>query len=174
MQILIITTIGTAAGTIVGYDVINNFALGTGASNSETLDVFDAGVTGSVVANAANVDGANGTLLVTGTTAVRSHAIAAGIFTFDDADTTFVAAETIDSIAELAAVVQYLQLQDLGGDGTAAAFLVTLTGVTSTFVFIQGVDAGTDTSDSLVQLVGVSGTSMSATNANTAGLIDLA
>jgi hypothetical protein len=40
-------------------------------------------------------------------------------------------------------------------------------------MFIQGLDAGTDTADSLIQLVGVTGLSVSATNANTAGLIDI-
>ena len=166
-----ITIGGTGnAGTITGFDQIIGFALGTTSTNAETIDALIG--TAAVVADSAGVDGTNNTLTIGGV-AVKSHAISSGIFTFDDAD-TFATALSLTSLADVAAVVQYLQLQDLGAaDAITATFTVTISGTTSTFVFIQGVDAGTDTADSLIELVGVTGTSVSATNANTAGLIDI-
>jgi hypothetical protein len=166
-----ITIGGTGnAGTVSGYDQIIGYALGTASTNAETIDALVG--TAAVVANSGGVDGTNSTLTIGGV-AVKSHAIASGIFTFDDAD-TFATALSLTSLADVAAVVQYLQLQDLGGaDAITATFTVTISGTTSTWMFIQGLDAGTDTADSLIELVGVTGTSVSATNGNTAGLIDI-
>jgi len=156
------------AGTITGYDVISDYALGTASTNAETIDFAD--VTDAVLSDGAT-DGTDSTLTIGGV-AVKSHSIASGIVTFDDAD-TYAAALTIDSVADIAAVVQYLQANDLGNAGATVAFTATLSGTTSTFVFQQGADAGTNTADNLIQLTGVTGLSMSATNATTAGLIDI-
>ncbi len=166
-----ITIGGTGnSGTVTGYDQIVGFALGTASTNAETIDALIG--TASVVANSAGVNGTDSTLTIGGV-AVKSHAISSGIFTFDDAD-TFATALSLTSLADVAAVVQYLQAQDLGGaDAITATFTATIGGTTSTWMFIQGVDAGTDTADSLIELVGVTGTSVSATNGNTAGLIDI-
>jgi Ca2+-binding RTX toxin-like protein len=166
-----VTIAGTGnSGTITGYDQIIGFALGTATTNSETIDALIG--TASVVANSAGVNGTDSTLTIGGV-AIKSHAIASGIFTFDDAD-VFATALSLTSLADVAAVVQYLQLQDLGGaDAITATFTVTISGTTSTWMFIQGLDAGTDTADSLIELVGVTGLSVSATNGNTAGLIDI-
>ena len=164
-----VTIAGTGnAGTITGYDSITDFALGTATSLAEQLEYGT-----ESVAAAGAVNGTDSTLTIGGV-AVKSHSVAAtGIVTFDDAD-TFASALVIDSLADVAAVVQYLQLQDLGAsDGITVAFNATISDVAHTFVFTQGVDAGTDASDSLVDLVGVTGTSISATNATTAGLIDI-
>jgi hypothetical protein len=64
---------------------------------------------------------------------------------------------------------QYLQANDLGDAGATVAFAVG----SDTYVFIQGLDDGTNSSDIVVKLTGVAGTSLSGTNAATAGLIDL-
>jgi hypothetical protein len=163
------TIAGTGdAGTITGYDVISDYALGTASTNAETIDFAD--VTDAVLSDGAT-NGTDSTLTIGGV-AVKSHSIASGMVTFDDAD-TYAAALTIDSLADVAAVVQYLQANDLGNAGATVAFTATLSGTTSTFVFQQGADAGTDTADNLIQLTGVTATSMSATNATTAGLIDI-
>ena len=109
------------------------------------------------------------TTLVDGTVSVATKTMSGtGIVTFDDAD-TFATALTLSTAAELAAVVQYLQANDLGDAGATVAFAVG----SDTYVFIQGLDDGTNTSDIIVKLTGVAGTSLSGTNAATAGLIDL-
>ena len=159
------TIAGTgAAGTMTGHDKISDYALGTASTNAETIDLL--GVTDAVLANTAGVDGTDSTLTVDGT-AVKSHAITSGIATFDDAD-TFAAALTIDSAADVAAVVQYLMNSDLGNAGDSLAFV----GNGSTYVYTQ-TTAAAGTNANLIELTGVTGTSMSATNATTAGLIDL-
>jgi len=159
-------TIGGAgdAGTISGFDELVGYALGTGTSNAETIDMT--GVTEAVLANG-DTNGTDSTLTIGGQT-VKSHRIAAGIATFDD-DNAFGGAVALTTTAHLAAVVQYLQANDLGNAGTTVAFVVG----TDTYVFMQGDDGGTDNLDILVKLTGVTGTSISATNANTAGLIDI-
>lgn len=160
-------TIGGSAdaGTIVGFDVITDFRLGTAALVAESIDF--SGVTEAVLANTAGVNGTDSTLTIGGN-AVKSHAITGGIATFDDAD-TYAAALTLTSTAHLAAVVQYLQANDLGDAGATLAFTVG----TDTYLFMQGDNGGTNSADLLIKLTGVSGTSISATNATTAGLIDI-
>jgi len=162
-----LTIAGTGdAGTISGFDIISGFSLGTASANAETLDLL--GVTDAVVGNSTGANGTDSTLTIAGV-AVKSHAIASGIVTFDDAD-TFAAALTLTTDAHLAAVVQYLQANDIGNAGSTVAFVVG----SDTYVFQQGADDGVDnTLDILVKLTGVTGTSVSATNATTAGLIDI-
>lgn len=138
------------------YDEITGFNLAEGDKFADTLD-FDAA---TVVANA-TVDGTD-----SGT--IKSHKVASGMITFDDVD-SFAAAVTVNS-TNLSDVLTYLAANittagetvafayDANGDGTNDA----------TFVFNQG------TNDSVVELVGVVATSMSATNAHTAGMIDIA
>jgi len=159
------TVAGTgAAGTVTGFDKISDYALGTASANAETIDLI--GVTDAVVANSTGVNGTDGTLTIDGAV-IKSHAIASGIVTFDDAD-TYAAALTIDSAADVAAVVQYLLANDLGNAGDSVAF----TGNGNTYVYTQTTNTAGQTVN-LIELTGVTGTSMSATNANTAGLIDL-
>jgi Ca2+-binding RTX toxin-like protein len=158
------TIAGTgAAGTITGFDKISDYALGTAASNAETIDLL--GVTDRVIANGA-VDGTDSTLTIDGAV-VKGHTVASGIATFDDAD-TFAAALTIDSAADVAAVVQYLMASDLGNAGDVLAFV----GNGNTYVYNQTTATAGQTVN-LVELTGVTATSMSATNATTAGLIDV-
>jgi hypothetical protein len=99
---------------------------------------------------------------------VASHAISNGIATFSSAN-TFSTALTLTSTAHLAAVVQYLQANDLGDAGATVAFVVG----SDTYLFMQGDDGGTDNQDVLVKLTGVTGTSVSTTNGTTTGLIDV-
>jgi hypothetical protein len=158
------TVAGTgAAGTITGFDKISDYALGTAAANAETIDLL--GVTDAVISNGAT-DGTDSTLTIDGAV-VKGHTVASGIATFDDAD-TFAAALTIDSAADVAAVVQYLMNSDLGSAGDSLAFV----GNGNTYVYTQTTNTAGQTVN-LIELTGVTGTSMSATNATTAGLIDL-
>ena len=99
--------------------------------------------------------------------AVASHSVTNGIVTFDGAD-TYTIALTIDSNSKLAAVIEYLQANDLGNAGASFAIGV----VNDTYVYTQGSDAGTDnTLDTLVQLTGVQADSI--VLANGTGVDDL-
>lgn len=143
-------------GTISGFDVISDFTLGNGTNNSETLDVAG---TAAVVANTAGTNGTDSTLTI-GTNAIASHAITDGIITFDDAN-TFATALTISTTAHIAAVIQYLQLQDLGSTGATVAFVA----AGNTYVYTQGSDDGIDNSlDTLIRLTGVSADSLITAN----------
>jgi hypothetical protein len=138
------------------FDTITGFDLGTGAIMADTLNFDGTGVTG-------NTAGVNGT--DSGT--LKSHAIASGIITFDDVD-TFATAVTINA-ANLADALAYVA-SNIGtaSDTVAFAYDSTNNGTADgTFVFQQG------TLDSVVHLTDVVGTSLSATNATTAGLIDI-
>lgn len=165
----VLTIGGTGnTGTIIGFDVVNGFAAGdvSTARFSETLNTVGSPtvVTGTVV-----TDGNDSTLTIGGV-AVASHAITNGIVTFDDVG-TFAGALTITTAAEVAAVVQYLQANDLGNAGATVAFNVGA----DTYVYTQGSDAGVDNSlDVLVQLVGVQAASLVTTNATTNGAVYIA
>jgi hypothetical protein len=152
----VLTIGGTGdAGTIAGFDVISNLAAGTGSVNSETLNTVG---TAAVVANIIGINGTDSILTVGGVT-IKSHAITDGIVTFDD-DNTYASAITINSNSILAAVVQYLQANDLGNAGATVAFDCGA----DTYVYTQGSDAGTDNLDVLVKLVGVQADSLITTN----------
>ena len=163
-----VTIAGTGnAGTITGYDSITDFSIGTATVAPETLD-FAADVIAAGVA----VNGTDSTLTI-GCVAVKSHTIVTGLVTFDDAD-VYAAALTLDSVADVAAVVQYLQANDLGASGATVAFNATISDVAHTFVFSQGdLTGAVNASDSLVDLVGVTGTSLVTGSTVAAGTIDL-
>ena len=59
-----------------------------------------------------------------------------GVITFDDA-ATFGAALTLGSLSNVAAVVQYLQNNDIGAASTTLAFTATLSGTPHIFVYEQ-------------------------------------
>jgi hypothetical protein len=153
------------AGTITGYDKISDFALGTASANAETIDLID--VTDGVLGNTSGVDGTDSTLTIGGV-AVKSHAVASGAVSFDDAG-TYAAALTVDSTADLAAVAQYLQVNDIGNAGQTVFFTATI-GTANTYVYQQ---SAAGAGGNLIELTGVTGLSISATNATTAGLIDI-
>jgi hypothetical protein len=137
-----------------GRDVITGFDLGSGALISDTLDFVSVGT----ILSGGAVNGTD-----SGT--IKSHSTATGIITFDDVD-TFATAIIINA-ANLTEVTTNFTTA-----GTTVAFGYDSTGsgiADSTMVFNAGVGAN----DSLVELVGVVGLSLSATNAITAGLIDV-
>jgi hypothetical protein len=138
------------------FDTITGFDLGTAAIFADSLNFDGTGVTG-------NTAGTNGT----DSGSLKSHAITSGIITFDDAD-TFATAVTINS-ANLADALAYVATNiGTASDTVAFAYDSTNNGTADgTFVFQQG------TLDSVVHLTDVVGTSVSATNATTAGLIDI-
>jgi hypothetical protein len=141
-----------------GRDVITGFDLGSGALISDTLDFVSVGT----ILSGGAVNGTD-----SGT--IKSHSTATGIITFDDVD-TFATAIIINA-ANLTEVTTYLTT-NFTTAGTTVAFGYDSIGsgiADSTMVFNAGVGAN----DSLVELVGVVGLSLSATNAITAGLIDV-
>jgi hypothetical protein len=142
------------AGVISGYDVIADF---NPAFDKLTLESDPA-----VAGNTTGTNGTNSTLLFDGAT-VKSHAISNGIITFDD-DNTYSTALSIDSNADLAAVVEYLRGNSLGND-VSVAFTATIGGTAHTFVYEQVGNSPSATNDLLVDLAGVTltagGTSLS-------------
>ena len=158
------TAFGNTAYTVqdgdslaASYDEITGFGLGTAALIADTLNFDGTGIAG----NTAGTDGTDsGTL--------KSHAIASGIITFDDQD-SFGTAVTINS-ANLADALAYVASNiSTASDTVAFVYDSTNSGTANgTFVFQQG------TNDSVVLLTDVVGTSVSATNNTTAGLIDIA
>lgn len=144
-------------GTIAGFDTITDFTLGSGSANSETLDVAG---TATIATTTAGTNGTDSTLTIGGV-AIKSHAIAAtGLITFDD-DDTFATALTINSDANVAAVIEYLQANDIGTTGSTVFF----TDGTNTWVFTQGTDDGTtNSSDIVVKLSGVLADTLITTN----------
>ena len=128
------------------HDIVNNFGLGTGVSTTGVDKLDLAGIT--IAANVAAVNGVN-----VGT--IASHHISSGIISFDNIDTYTTALTPIEVAADLASVFAYLQTNITGG-GTVA-----FVSGTDTYVFQDG-GAGADT---IVELVGVSATSVSTTGA---------
>ena len=133
-------------GTITGFDRITDFV-----TTTDTLDLVVAPV---AVANTTGVNGTDSTLFVSGST-IKSHAITNGIITFDDTD-TFASALTINSDARVAAVVQYLQLNDLGNAGATVAFAAT----SRTFIYQQVGATPNAANDILVELTGTTITNL--------------
>lgn len=140
--------------TAAARDKITGFLKANGTDRSDVLDFDTANV-------AANTAGTNGT--DSGT--IKSHAIASGIITFDDID-SFTTALTVNE-ANLADVLSYVATNistagntvafayDSNSDGTADA----------TIVFNQGA------SDSVIELVGVTGVTAIGASAVTANLV---
>ncbi|MDA9625650.1 hypothetical protein N9S57_02650, partial [Luminiphilus sp.] len=170
-QDTITKTAGTNDGTAIGittytvqdgdslaasFDTITGFDLGTGTTFADSLDFGTANVEG----NTAGTDGTD-----SGT--IKSHAITTGIITFDDTDVF--ATAVVANAANLADILAYVATNiSTAGDTVAFAYDSTGNGTAdSTWVFNQGVQ------DSVVYLSGVVGTGVSATNAATAGLIDI-
>jgi hypothetical protein len=156
------------AGLIAGYDVISDFTPGLSASASEKITFTGAAVVADGTALAG--DGISSTLLLHTAAAVASHTISNGVITFDD-QSSFVSEVTLTSMADVAAAVQYLQQFDFGNSGASLAFNATIAGCAHTFMFIQGADLGTDSADVLIDMVGVTTTSISVPVAGQLGVI---
>jgi len=163
--VLSITGTGNG-GAVVGFDTIIDFNVGTTAAEKDLLDVAG---TAALATAGANVNGTDSTLTVGGAV-VAGHTIAAtGLITFGtnaaDVANNLV---TVSSAEALAAVVQYLTLNDIGDAGMTVAFTANIGGA-RTFVYTQTTnDAGNYT---LVELVGVTAagltTDVNSTGANT-------
>lgn len=145
------------AGAITGYDTIFDFKTSSANFLSETFDTVG---TASIVADTTGIDGANSSLTIDGEQ-ISKHAISSGIITFDD-DNLGNAAISVNSNAELAAVIEYLQSQDIGDAGSTVAFEYGA----DTFVYTQGSDDSVDdTLDILAYLEDVQADSLITTNA---------
>jgi len=142
--------------TVAARDKITGFDKGDGTNRSDVLDIS----TATAQANTAGTDGTD-----SGT--IKSHAITSGIITFDD-ENTFTTAVTVNE-ANLSDVTTYLAANigsakavafayDSNSDGTADA----------TMVFANG------TSDTLIELVDVTGVTAIGASAVTADLIAIA
>lgn len=160
-----VLTIGGSgnAGTLAGYDRIGDFALGFVTGAQDKIDTIG---TPAIVANTAlsGVNGKDSALTIADQT-VKSHAIKDGMITFDDTD-TYGAALNLDSLSDVAAVVQYLQANNLGKAGASVAFDADTGGIHHTFLFTQG-DAtrANNALDVLVDLVGVDASRLAAATA---------
>jgi Ca2+-binding RTX toxin-like protein len=166
----VITIGGTGdSGTVAGFDVISALVTGTTAANKDNLALPG---TAALATATTGTDGSDSSLTIAGAT-IKSHVIsAAGLATFDDAD-TFAAAVATTSDAMAAAVIQYLQLQDIGDAGMTVAFSGTYgaaaRGSTAqTWIYSQtGATAGAVGGYSIVNLVGFVAVGVESTNSNT-------
>jgi hypothetical protein len=129
-------------GTISGYDVITDFN-----SSSDILNLE--GNPAAVVTIATTNDSS----LTIGGATIKSHAISNGIIRFDDAP-TFSTPLNLTSAANVAAVVDYLQHNDLGNAGATVAFTATINSVSHTYIYEQVGDSPNSTNDILVDLSG--------------------
>jgi VCBS repeat-containing protein len=138
-----------SSGTLTGFDVIQGFAA------EDRLEI--PGATVAAASAPQGVDGVDSTLLAASGQTIKSHHIDAdGLIRFDDSD-VYAEALSVSSSASVAAVLQYLQLQDLGSAGTTVMFSSRIGGVDSTWVFTQGTHDGVNSADTLVQLSGYTG-----------------
>jgi hypothetical protein len=158
-------------GTITGFDTIINFADGNGTNFSDALDFSKTGgggasYSGTKAAATVATNGTDSTLTIGGQT-VKSHAITSGgLITFDDADIYSSGGKlTLTSSTDLAAVIQYLQGNDIGDQGSTVLFAVG----SDSYVFTQrnGSFSPNNGEDTLVMLSGVTATSLITTNAVT-------
>ena len=129
-----------SGGNVSGYYTFNNY--------DSTEDAVQTGAT--LAATSAAVDGANSTLALSGGQAVRSHQITSGVITFDTSE-SYSAAASLNSLSDVAAVVQYLQANNIG-DNTEVRFAATIDGKVNTFVFVQGQSA-VNSSDYMIRLI---------------------
>jgi hypothetical protein len=140
-------------------DKITGFDIGAGAALfSDTLDLEG---TPTIQADTTGTNGADAG-------ALRSHAIAGGLITFSATDT--LGTLTLINQTNLADALTYVATNISTATSTVMfAYDSDSSGtVDATIVFNQG------TLDTVIELVGVIGVTLNLTNANTAGLIDLA
>ena len=147
------------SGTISGYDVITDYS--TGAEQ----DVINVAGSAGIVADG-NGNWSDSTLKIGGN-AIATHSISNGIISFDDRTGGFRAALTISSWNNVAAVTQYLKINDIGSAGDSVAFTATIGSVNHTFIYTQtGAGAGGD----LIDLEGVTLTRLSASSSSSSNV----
>ncbi|MBV7266499.1 DUF5801 repeats-in-toxin domain-containing protein [Erythrobacter ani] len=129
------------AGTVSGFDVIVDFDVANDRLNFDGLTVQAIQTSG--------IDGNDSTLTINGAT-IKSHSVVNGIIRFDDSD-TFSSALSLSGEGNIAAVVDYLQNNDIGNDNSVVAF----TAGSDTYVYYQDNAGPTPSQDSLVLLQGV-------------------
>ena len=149
------TTGGTLnGGTISGYDSIIDF--------DTTSDILNLQGTAAAATASGDINGTNSTLTAhlasSGTDTVSHHTISNGIITFLGGSSAALALSTINDVA---ACVQYLQANNLGGAGATVAFTVTIGGTVHTYVYEQVGTTQSAANDILVDLVGVTVTNLS-------------
>ncbi len=138
------------SGTITGYDVITDFDTAT--------DILNLQGTAAAVANTTGTNGNDSVSTIGGNT-VHSHAISNGIITFDDIN-AYSAALPLTSLANVAAVVQYLSGNDLGNAGATVAFVASIDGTGHTYIYEQTGNSPNIANDILVDLQGVTLTNL--------------
>ena len=151
------------AGTFAGYDVITDFSANAG---DDILDMPNVNVRANEIVN-----GANSVLTIGGQT-IKSHQINNGIITFSNND-TFSSGTTfsLTSLANVAAAVDYIHRNDFATNtGANIGFVANIGGTPHTYIFNQVGNRGKTTNDILVDLVGVSLTTLSGANLAPAGV----
>ena len=133
--------IATGDSLVGSYDVANNFALGTGNSTTG-VDVLNLDTT-LIAANVAAVDGTDSGI-------IQSHSINNGMINFSNTNNYSTPLTLTD--ANLTDIIGYLQANISGGN--TVAFIDN----GNTYVFQDG-----GVTDTLVELVGVTATSLSTT-----------
>lgn len=142
----IVVNVGAGDSTVAEYDSITGFDLGTAALGSSTIDFAG---TATVAANqsAASVTGF--------TSAELTYSISNGVLTFAGSNAATITNDTVFGL--------------LDGLVTADTSTVAYVSGGNTYVFNENSGG-----DSLVELVGVSATSVATTNADIAGLLAIA
>ena len=151
------------AGTITGYDVITDFSPNAGG---DVLDMPNLNVRANETIN-----GTDSALTIAGQQ-IKSHQINNGIITFSNND-TFSSGTTfsLTSLANVAAAVDYIHLNDFAtSTGANMGFVANIGGTAHTYIFNQIGNNRSTTNDILVDLVGVSLTSLSGANLAPAGV----
>jgi VCBS repeat-containing protein len=145
-------------GTVTGFDTILDFTPGSVAGTSDAI-----GVAGAAIAtNTAATNGTNSVLQLHTSLPVASHSIVNGMISFSNAE-AFSAAVPLTTAGDIAAAVQYLQANNLGGAGVSVAFTATLGGVAHTFVFVQGDATGANNGlDELIDIPNLTPSSITA------------
>jgi VCBS repeat-containing protein len=165
---------GTGSDTVTGGIGIDTFVVSTGESratiggtgNGGTITGFDRITDFNIAVDILNLQGSpaaagnatvngNNSVLTIGGQQVSSHSITNGVITFDDQG-SFASALTITTNAQVAAVVDYLQRNDLGPAGTTVAFAAG----GRTFVYQQVGATQSAANDILVELQGVTITNL--------------
>ena len=150
-------------GTITGYDVITDFSPNAGG---DVLDMPNLNVRGNETIN-----GTDSALTIAGQQ-IKSHQINNGIITFSNSD-TFSSGTTfsLTSLANVAAAVDYIHRNDFATNtGANIGFVANINGTPHTYIFNQFGNNGNTTNDILVDLVGVSLTTLSGANLAPAGV----
>jgi hypothetical protein len=146
------------AGSISGFDIIKDYQTGS------TQDILSLPGTARLASTTNSKNGSDSTLTISGNP-ISSHRIDSGrMITFDDAS-SFSSAIPLTSNSHVAAVVEYLGLQDFGSAGTTVAFTATINGITNTYIYTQ--TSNSAGSGNLIELSNVELSAISTSSSNT-------